>query len=269
MYSYLKRLKHQAILCSVFIFPVAAFSDVAILTEPALDDDIDKTLQRLNQQLKSNNKDAGLYTSRGHLYFRIKKFDEAIDDYTTAINIAPDSYEAYFGRGLANGRLGYIKDGINDLSVYIKKYPDSSLAYTKRGVRYLWLQNNNKALIDFKKALKLNPDNAEAHDDIGVIYAKNKQYQLALQHFNRVVKIDPSYQKGFHNLAMTYYLTGMDNIALQNVDIAIKLSPAAKNSILLKSEILKAMGQLQEASELQDDALFLPEGNWHEQAPVE
>lgn len=269
MFKYLQTLKYSTILLCSLLLPATVFADITSLTEPSLDDDIDKKLQQLNEQLKSNKKDAALFISRGDIYFRIRDFQNAVDDYTSAIELAPESYDAYFGRGLANGRMGFIQNGINDLSVYIKQYPNSSVAYTKRGVRYLWFGDTKNAQSDFEKAIKLNPDNAEAHDDLGVIFAQKKKYDEALMHFNLTVKLDPSYQKGFHNLAMTHYLTGQDIVALQNVNIALQLSPTARNSILLKSEILKVMGRIEEANKLQEDALFLPEGNWHEQAPVQ
>lgn len=268
MFNFKHSLSFSAILLTCIFLSISAFADITTLTEPGLDADIDKKLQQLNIQLKSSNTNAALYLERGHIYFRTRDFQNAIEDYTSAIELEAKSYDAYFGRGLANGRLGFIKNGISDLSVYIKQYPKSSLAYTKRGVRYLWLGESKKAQADFETALKLNPDNAEAHDDIGVIFAQKKKYQKAISHFNSTVKLEPTYQKGFHNLAMAYYLTGLDELALQNVNIALKLWPDSHGSMLLKSEILIALGKRQEAMKLREDAEFLPEGNWHEQAPI-
>lgn len=268
MFKIKRSTKYSSIFLASIIVSVSAFADITTLTNPSLDTDIDKTLQLLNIKITSSPKNAALYISRGHIYFRTRELQNAIDDYTSAIEIDPKSYDAYFGRGLANGRLGFIKNGINDLSVYIKQYSKSSLAYTKRGVRYLWLGESQNAQSDFEMALKLNPNNAEAHDDLGVIFAQKKKYQQAISHFSSTVKLDPTYQKGFHNLSMTYYLTGQDALALQNVNMSLALWPESRSSMLLKSEILKAMGKISEAIKLRDEAEFLPEGNWHEQAPV-
>lgn len=68
---------------------------------------------------------------------------------------------------------------------------------------------------------------------------------------------------------MSYYLVGLDDIALKKVDVALALLPDLRNTMLLKIEILKAMGRTQEAETLADEAEFLPVGNWHETAPVE
>jgi len=228
----------------------------------------DEKIQQLNTLIKNQPDNAMLYTERGELYFKMRDFDNAIDDFDSAIKLDPGQDKAWFSRGMANGRLGYIDEGIADLSVYIKRHPDSSLAYTKRGVRYLWKGDSDNAGKDLSKAIELDPDNAEAHDDLGVILAQKKEYKAAIEHFTRTVTIDPSYQKAYHNLAMAYYLSGKDLFALQSVDNSLKLAPEARNSMLLKSEILKALGRMAEAKAVEDEAMFLPEGNWHESAPV-
>jgi len=228
----------------------------------------EQKLQKISQQIQAQPDNATLHTERGDLYFMMHDFDSAIEDFNRAIELDSSQDEEWYGRGMANGPMGYIDEGIADLSVYIERHPDSSVAYTKRGVRYLWKGDSDNAHKDLSRAIALDPNNAEAHDDLGVILAQRKEYKTAIGHFTKTVTIDPSYQKGHHNLAMAYYLSGQDLFALQAVDKALDLSPQARNSMLLKSEILKALGRAAEAKTLEDEAMFLPEANWHESAPV-
>jgi lipoprotein NlpI len=133
----------------------------------------------------------------------------------------------------------------------------------------LWINELTEAMHDLEKAIELNPKNAEAHDDLGVIYAKQEQYGEAIKHFSSTIRLDPSYQKGYHNLAMAYYLVKQDDLALDTVDKALALNPQDRNSVLLKAVILTALGKLQEAQALREDADFLSEGNWSESVPVQ
>ncbi len=169
---------------------------------------------------------------------------------------------------MAQGRRGYIKEGIADLSVYLKRNPNDSKAFTKRGVRYLWLGDQKNALQDLRKAIKLKPDNAEAHDDLGVVFAQMGNYKKAIKHFRNTVSLDPSYQKGHHNLAMALYITENDRMALDSVNKSLSLKPDSRDSMLLKSRILTAMGQSAEAKRIENEAMFLPGPNWHESAPI-
>lgn len=226
-------------------------------------------LQRLNQQILQQPQNARLYLERGQLYFALHEFDSAIKDYTAALALDTQLYDAWFWRGMARGRMGDVAEGIDDISVFIKHHPNDSRAYTKRGVRYLWLGDQHNAGKDLRRAIELDPDNAEAHDDLGVVLAQQGDYQGALEHFSKTVQIDSSYQKGYHNLAMALYVLDREEEALQAVDYALQLDPEARNSMLLKSEILNALGRHADAQAAHEEAMYLPEGNWTERAPVQ
>lgn len=247
---------------------IASLKASAERAEPDSEEKIARLIEIDSEGLKRNPKDVELLIKRGDLYFKVHEFEQAIEDYSEAIDLNDRADEAYFGRGMARARYGQITEGIQDLSVYIQRHPTSSRAYTKRGVRYLWVHNDAKAEQDFKHAIKLNADNAEAHDDLGVIIARRGEYKQALQHFNAAVSIDPTYFKAYHNLAMVYFLQGQDSMALSAVEHSLALVPEQRNSLLLKANILHALGREDEAAKLKDEAEFLPEGNWSEHITV-
>lgn len=222
----------------------------------------------VSQQIKQDDKDAHLYVVRGQLYAQLKDYDNAIKDFNKALALDDKQDDAWYGLGMAKPFVGLLDEGISDLSVFINKHPDSSLALTKRGVRYIWKGDKVNAKKDLLKAVKLNPNNAEAHDDLGVVLAQQGDYNSAIEHFNNTITIDPSYQKGHHNLAMALYVIERDALALERVNISLQLDPQARNSWMLKSEILKAMGRVTESEAAHDEAMFLPKGNWSERAPV-
>lgn len=228
----------------------------------------EKQIKLVSAQIAKDKSNASLYAARAKVYFKLHEFERAVEDYSRAIKHDAKLDQAWFWRGMAQGRLGNIDEGIVDLSVYIERNPQDSVAYTKRGVRYLWKGDRVNAGKDLRKAIELDPGNAEAHDDLGVVLAQGGDYKTAIQHFSMTVKLDPSYQKGYHNQAMAFYVLEDDERALASVNIALQLDPEARNSMLLKSEILNAMGKIVEAQQVHEEALFLPEGNWSERAPV-
>ncbi len=232
-------------------------------------DQLEHKIADLSHRIEREPENVSLYIARGDARFLLHQFDEASDDYSRAIALDDHADAAYYGRGMALARAGFIEDGIRDLTVFLERHPNSSLAHTKRGVRYLWLGDRLHAEHDLRKAVELDARNAEAHDDLGVVLAQQKAYEKAIRHFQTAIKIDNSYQKAHHNLAMAYYLTGKDLQALQAVNGALALSPEARNSLLLKATILDALGQSQQAAKIREQAEFLPEGNWSEQADVQ
>ncbi len=231
------------------------------------DEDIDKRVSHMTERLQQEPNNIKWYLARGDAYFKLREFDKAVADFSHALSIDKDSSPAWFGRGMAYGRMGQIDQGIADLGEFIKRNPASSVAYTKRGVRYLWKGDRENAERDLRKAIELNPKNAEAHDDLGVIHAQRGELTQAIRHFTTTVSVDPAYLKGYHNLAMAYHLSGEYHKALQMIDKALAIRPDEKVSLLLKSQILAAQGQGQQATALRERAEFLPEGNWSELAP--
>ncbi|MFW2437761.1 MAG: tetratricopeptide repeat protein [Arenicellales bacterium] len=260
--------------------PALFVSMVLFLSQPVLalmdpsgistSEEAEKIIDDLSLKIEKSPGEAELYISRGDTYFLIHEFDSAEEDYSKALSINDDLDAAYYGRGMTRGRQGFVKEGIADLSVFIKRNPDSSLAYTKRGVRYIWLGDKENAFKDLSKAIKLNPDNAEAHDDLGVVLAQKGEFTKAIEHFRTTVTLDPTYQKGYHNLAIALFITGNDSSALISVNNSLSLAPNFRDSMLLKANILEAMGMVDEAVQLKEDAEFLPQsGDWTEHAPLQ
>lgn len=231
------------------------------------EENANRLIEEFSQKIKAHENESGLYIQRGSIYLQIHKFDNAIQDFTEAIRLS-DADLAYFGRGMALGRGGLIDDGIKDLGIYILRHPQSSIAHTKRGVRYLWQGKIERAKNDFLKAISLDADNAEAHDDLGVIYARARDYDKAIDQFKNAIRLEPTYYKAYYNLALTYYLTEREQEALNIIDHAIKLRPEARDSLLLKAQLLNTLGRHQEADPVQRDAESLRAGDWSERMPV-
>lgn len=226
-------------------------------------DSYEQKIKNYTKSLKED-KSAALFYERGMAYFKMFKFNEAIDDFTRAIKLDNYMDEAFFSRGLAYGRIRMFDESFADLDVFIKRNPRNSIAYTKRGVRRIWAGNYQLAEQDLKKAISLDPTNAEAHDDLGVMEARKQNFKTAQKHFENVVKLDPTYSKGFHNLAMSQYILGNYTNSLVNINKALKLMPNDKNSLLLKGEIMIKLGRDEEAKVILERAEFLPDGGWQE-----
>lgn len=252
--------------------PTAAFPELGGRTSSlGQDDAFTQALKRiaaLTAGIEKTPSDPQLYLQRGDLYFDIRSFDSAIDDYTRAIALDDTLDKAYFGRGMALGRKGAVDEGIADLSVFIARNPGDSVALTKRGVRHIWKGDFAAAEKDLTEAIRIDPSNAEAHDDLGVVLAQRGEHKTAETHFRATIRLDPSYQKAYHNLALALQLQGKNRPALAAVDDALRLSPDNRDSVMLKSVILDSLGRRDEARRYKEDAEFLPQGNWSETLPI-
>ncbi len=226
-------------------------------------------LEQYNRLIEAAPGVAVFYTQRGDAYYALNDLYAAMENYTAAIRLDDRQDQAFFGRGMALGRMGLVDEGIADLDVFIQRHPNSSVAYTKRGVRNIWRNHLTEAERDLTRAIELDPNNAEAHDDLGVVHAKHNRLGLAARHFSTAIRLDPHYQKAYHNLAICFHLRGQPREALEIVDAGLVLDPDSRDSLLLKSSILETLGQADEARRLAERAAFLPESNWSERSEVE
>ena len=230
---------------------------------------IELALELISNKIIKQPKNVELYLERGQLLFQLHYFERAIHDFNSVLAIDNSIQQAYFERGMALARNGQIEEGIKDLSHFIKYNPKSSLAYTKRGVRYIWANKLKLAKKDLMYAVKLNNSNSEAHDDLGVLYAHENNLDDALKHFSLAIQYDPTYQKAYHNLAMAYILKKKPTQALSAINKSLVLDNDSRNSLMLKSEILSALGREKESESTMKKAEFLPEGNWSERFSVQ
>lgn len=233
------------------------------------DEDAAMRVAALSLQLRFSPENPALYLKRCRAYFALLDFGKAIDDCNRAIELDAQLDEAYFWRGMARGRHGLIDQGIDDLGVFIARHPESSLAYTKRGVRHIWNGDLEAAEKDLKRAVELDPDNAEAHDDLGVVLAQRQAYEEAMDHFRTTIRIEPKYQKAHHNLALVLHLLSREEEALEAINDALRVGPDSRSSVLLKGNILEALGRSAEARALKEKAESMPEKNWSENLAIQ
>ncbi|MGD2038695.1 MAG: tetratricopeptide repeat protein, partial [Desulfobacterales bacterium] len=86
-----------------------------------------------------------------------QRYDEAIQAFSTAIEIIPQDYQAYNYRGVARALKGNYSKALADYDKAIEIRPRYAEAYNNRGYARTQLGDLNNALNDYARALKINP----------------------------------------------------------------------------------------------------------------
>ncbi len=100
---------------------------------------------------------------------------EAINDFTKAIELNPRNASSYVNRSFAYGASGNDRKSLEDASRAVELDPMSSMAYANRGVAHFNLYRDyNRYIADSTKAIELDPNNfiayknrAKAYLDLG------------------------------------------------------------------------------------------------------
>ncbi len=99
--------------------------------------------------------DAKAYFNGGNAYLVKGQYDQAISDYTKALEINPRYALAYYNRGIAYKNKAQYDQAISDYTKALEINPRLAQAYNNRGVAYFFKGQYDKAWEDVYKAQDL------------------------------------------------------------------------------------------------------------------
>ena len=103
------------------------------------------------------------------LYTGSIDLEQAIADYSKAIELNPDDVLAYNNRGIAYTDLGDYERAITDYYKAVELDPNYALAYYKRGNAYVDIGELEHAIADFEWYLEIAPNVLERTEIMEII----------------------------------------------------------------------------------------------------
>ncbi|BEV07185.1 MULTISPECIES: tetratricopeptide repeat protein [unclassified Methylophilus] len=171
-------LKKYLLVLGVFLSQ-AAFSDTVLAGQTNVE------LREINQLSEQGNQAAAL---------------DRVNNYLAA---NPKNAEAMFMRGVILVELGKRDEAIKAFTELTDKYPSLPEPYNNLAVLYADQGQYDKARKALESAIKTHPSYATAHENLGDIYAR-----LASEAYDKALKLDTSNSRAQNKLAMITDLFG-------------------------------------------------------------
>jgi tetratricopeptide (TPR) repeat protein len=92
---------------------------------------------------------------QGIEYRRQGNNDSAVEEFTSAIELDPEYYFAYYNRALVYYQSGELESSLADYSKAIELHPGNAYWTFERGFLHLELGDRAKAIIDLERSLEL------------------------------------------------------------------------------------------------------------------
>ncbi|MBA7532814.1 Photosystem I assembly protein Ycf3 [subsurface metagenome] len=160
---------------------------------------------------------------RGIVYSLLKKYSNALKDYTKAIELIPEYAHAYYNRGNVYDKLDKHTEALEDYAKAIELDPEDAQAYNNRGNTYYKLDKHTEALEEYSKAIELDSKYAQAYYNRGVTYDELDKHTDALEDYSKAIELDPEYAQAYYNRGNTYYKLDKPSDALEDYNSAWKL----------------------------------------------
>ncbi len=139
----------------------AAHADVSHLLVEALEAHLALDLERavdLYTRVLAVEPSAAVYNHRGIAYFAMSRYEQAAEDFTRAVELAPKDARAFTNRGLALRMSGAPEEALRDLDHSLELNPTWADTLYGRALAHFDLGNIPEALRDCDRAIALKPD---------------------------------------------------------------------------------------------------------------
>jgi len=180
------------------------------------------------------------YFLDGTQAYQACEYGLAVEKLTKAILANPEKAEYYIMRGRSYRERGESQLALNDFSIAIKMVPNTSGPYLERGLlHYVSLGDHTKALSDLKRVTHLNPNLEEPYVLRGRIHLELGNFDEAIEETTKLINMA---EDGDGN---AYYIRGLALLSKGARDEAISnlMRAADLGNALAKTTLEREKGK--------------------------
>lgn len=128
--------------------------------------------------------------NRGMSFLGLGNYQQAIDDYSVAMDHIPGHRQSYISRAIAREQTGDYRGVIADFSDVVQMgMENADLIFNRRGMAFADLGQFDRAVIDYSEAMRTNPDYTFAYRNRGRAYFQMGNFAAAAADFGRAHEI--------------------------------------------------------------------------------
>jgi len=153
---------------------------------------------------------------------QIENLDNAKQLYSQILNFVPTHLDSNLNLGAICFQGNEVEAGINFLEKALEIDPDSYQAYSSLGAIYKNIMTDT-AIQYLERAIELKPDYAISHYNLGSCFFDKQQLKNSVFHLEAAIELQPDFVDAYVNLGMAYREQGNIEKAIYYLERAINL----------------------------------------------
>jgi tetratricopeptide (TPR) repeat protein len=166
---------------------------------------MDAAIQSCSRALALNPSLPDAHIILGRIHLDAGKFEEARNDFETALQSDPRDSRGYQGLASAYEGLKRFPEAENTYRKAIALRPEDWNGYRQLGLFYYHRNNLDQAIAQFQQVVALTPDNAMGYTNLGAFQILKRDPEAATKSLTRALELDPNRATTLANLAKLYF----------------------------------------------------------------
>lgn len=212
--------------------------------------DYDRTIELTDQILADDPQNFIAYNLRGSAHMELGNTDDALADYSKAIELGPLFPHSFYNRGRLLRLQGKYDEAVADLekSADLSPVDFGYRANGNIGLIYYTQGEYVKALAAFNKSISANVENkADVYYFRGETYTAMNNWEAAIQDYETAVERFANYAEAYRSLGYVYLRSGQLPQAEQALNKSLDIAADHPEAYLYLSLVKLADGQPNEA----------------------
>ena len=213
-------------------------------------DSLNQAVEALRQAIQvdpAHAHNVWLYTNMGTMQGALQRWDEAIESYTFALNVAPYHLPALLGRASAYVETGRLELARVDYALVLDKEPGNEEALLMRAYIYKVQREYKFARADYDRLLRLRPDHFEARLGLALLLQAEGARDEAVRQLDLLItqtKGDAESLKLIYRArAEVEWEQGRYDNALMDVEESLRIDATQAEAYLLRGQIYRSQGK--------------------------
>lgn len=188
--------------------------------------------------------------------------DEAIKDFSKAIQLKPKYSDAYWGRGMARKMKNEYTEADKDLENAIRLNPKNDVAYISLAEVKYHLKDYEKAELYYSIYLKKHPKDFDTYSDRGHVRMERLSVNEAIEDYSKAIDLNPNKQyKDYLDRGKAKYLIQLYDSANSDFNNAIEINPNSLDLLYSLGTFFVEKEKFNEAIGYFDKVLILDSAN--------